>query len=165
MLKHLFLLPLIAITLLTACSDEPVSVVYIIRHAEKDLTDTTDNPALTPAGEERAQRLVGEIGDVELDGIFSTAFDRNMNTVKPLAEAKKVAIENYEWHNWQPVVDKIKQQPGKNFVICGHGDNMLPMITAFGGRAPVDSLGKHEYDKIFRLELRADTTMVEMTSY
>lgn len=46
--------------LFSSCSENPIEpkVIYLVRHAEKDLADTTDNPALTAAGVERSNQLV-----------------------------------------------------------------------------------------------------------
>jgi 2,3-bisphosphoglycerate-dependent phosphoglycerate mutase len=98
--------------------------------------------------------------------IYSTSFDRNILTVKPLAEAKKVDVLLYEWHNWQPMLRKVRRTGrGKTQVICGHGDNLLPMIEFLDGTLPLDSLGSYEYDKIFRVEYGRDSTSVTMTRY
>jgi 2,3-bisphosphoglycerate-dependent phosphoglycerate mutase len=165
--KNLLTSLLLLLFLVQSCGDGDTgfTTVYLIRHAEKDLTDTTDNPPLTDAGRQRAERLVEVIGETPIEGIYSTEFDRNMNTVQPLANKKNIQIQTYPWHEWQDMIDEIKKAPGKNFVVCGHGDNLIPMIGYMGGTSPLDSLGKHEYDKIFKVSIRPDTTSVEVITY
>lgn len=157
---------ILSIFMLLACSSEKGMTVYLVRHAEKDLQDTTQNPSLTPDGLARSQRLRDLLANEPVTAIYSTGFDRNLNTVKPLADAKNLDIETYEWHDWRPMIRKIKRsEPGQNLVICGHGDNLLPMIDDLGGIRPVESLGDYEYDKIFKVEIRPDTTLVSVIIY
>ncbi len=131
--------------------DDQTKYIYLVRHAEKDLKDTTDNPPLTPAGEERAQRLMKEFESIELDQIFSTRYQRNMNTVRPLAEKKNKSIEIYEWKDYENLVNKIKSSASQSILICGHGDNLIPIIELFGGKSPLKELGHFEYDKLFKI--------------
>ena len=161
LLSRIFIL----LAFFTACSESQPTVVYLVRHAEKDLNDTTENPPLTTAGLERAERLKEAINVEQIDGIYSTHFERNIATVNPLAQKHGLEINTYDWYNWHSMVDGIKNAEGKTYVICGHGDNLLPMIEYMAGRSPIDSLGKYEYDKIFRVEISSDTTIVEMISY
>lgn len=159
-------LSLLFLRILTGCiSESDKTIVYLVRHAEKNLTDTTDNPPLTTDGEKRAQQLVEEMKGIELAAIFSTEYDRNLNTVKPLAISRNIEIRTYSWHDWQPILDEIKKKSGENFLICGHGDNLLPMIEYLGGEKPLASLGKHEYDNIFKITLSDKKTEVEVIKY
>ena len=140
-------------------------VIYLVRHAEKDLTNTTANPPLTAEGEARAQNLIEEFKKVPLAGIHSTSYDRNMNTVAPLAAEKGVDIENYSAHDWHPMLDQMKIQKGSAFLICGHGDNLLPMIDYLNVKRPISELGHLEYDKLFKVTIVDDSAMIEMTIY
>lgn len=167
-MKILFYILLITHLLLSLSSCEieaKETVVYFVRHAEKDLTDTTENPPLTQIGYDRAQKLVTEFNDVEINAIYSTSFDRNMNTVKPLADQRKISILNYDWYEYHSVLDKIKGEVGNVYLICGHGDNILPMIEYLGGKRPIESLAKHEYDRIFKVVIAGEDVTVEMKQY
>ena len=149
-----------------ATEPPPAKVVYLVRHAEKDLQDTTANPPLTAVGEARALALAERLADSGLTRIFSTTYDRNRYTVQPLAARLALAIEPYEWHAWQPVLDSIAAAPvGSRVLICGHGDNLLPMIEALGADRPLDSLGHHEYDKLFRVALGPDSSEVQVAVF
>lgn len=145
--------------------DEVYKTIYLIRHAEKDLTDTTDNPPLTKSGEERAKRLVRKMRFVKLDQIYSTKFQRNMNTVAPLVAKKKLSISNFVWAEYLTMVEAIKISAFSNFLICGHGDIIIPIIKAFGGIPLVDSLAHDEYDKIFEIKFSESNVIVRMSVY
>lgn len=147
-------------------TDQQESTIYLVRHAEKIKTDTTDNPALTPEGAARAQRLVQEFSETQLKGIFSTSYIRNMETVRPLADAQGLSIGSYEPHGFQPLLDSLRQQAGAAFLICGHSNTLMPMIEYLGGEKPAESLEENEYDKIFRIGLSGEgAAKVEISTY
>lgn len=160
-----------AFILLVSCNQTTeTTTFYLVRHAEKSesntMQDKNEDPPLTDEGVSRAKSLAELLGKKKIAAIYSTSYQRNMNTVKPLADAQEIAIENYEWHNWQPMVDDaLSRFSGKTIVICGHGDNLLPMIEHLGGQKPQESLGSHEYDKIFKVEASKANTKVEVIIY
>ncbi|MFN2428486.1 MAG: histidine phosphatase family protein [Cryomorphaceae bacterium] len=158
------LLAVFILTALWSCQTD-TQTIYLVRHAEKDLTDTTDNPALTEAGIARAQRLPGVVNTSDIDKIYSTKYRRNLNTVKPLADSLGIEIAIYEWYNWEPMLAEVRAAKKGAVLICGHGDNLLPMIEHLGATPPVDSLGKHEYDKIFKVRMNGDRADVKMLTY
>lgn len=148
------------------CQEKKPTTLYLVRHAEKDLSDTTENPPLTKEGLERAQQLKEMLEDEEIDRIYSTKYDRNIHTAKPLADVKGLGIKLYEWHNWQPMINEIQRSAGgETVVISGHGDNLLPMVEYVGGQPPLDSLGKYEYDKIFKVKVLKDTATASVIEY
>ena len=150
-----------------SCSNTQTSskVIYLVRHAEKDLTDTTDNPALTIEGIERSNQLVKTLGSIDLNGFYSTKYQRNLNTLKPLANSNQKEIQIYEWHDWKSMLEEIKKSKQKNFIICGHGDNLLPMIVDLGGTQPMGKLGHEEYDNLFKVVISSDKTVVEVIKF
>jgi phosphohistidine phosphatase SixA len=151
-----------------SCSQEPEhQTIYLIRHAEKVLTDTTDNPPLTDEGHIRAQEIAEIIDPKSIDRIYTTEYQRNLQTIAPLAEASDAEVKYYEWHDWQPMLAEIRANSLRlhHVAICGHGDNLLPMIAHLGGEPPLGSLGDFEHDKMFKVLIYGDTTLVEMITY
>ena len=65
---------------------------YIVRHAEKSATPKED-PLLTEAGSQRAERLKGILSNKGIKKVYSTKTVRTTSTAKPLAEAKMLEIE------------------------------------------------------------------------
>jgi 2,3-bisphosphoglycerate-dependent phosphoglycerate mutase len=130
---------------------------YLVRHAEKDLTDpSAKNPPLTPAGVQRANHLAEKLQQQPIEAIFSTEFERNVNTVKPLAEKRGVQIQTYEWHDYPGIQSLIEKEKGKTLLVCGHGDNLLPIIKNLGAKPPLDSIPAYEYDNLFKVVLQPD---------
>jgi phosphohistidine phosphatase SixA len=150
---------------ITSCKEQNATIIYLVRHAEKDLSDTTDNPPLTIEGEARAEKLKKILDTVKFAGIYSTDFDRNMNTVKPLANAKKIEIINYEAHDFKTMLDTLLAGKNKTYLICGHGNNLMPMIDYLGGIKPKNELAHDEYGNIFKVIITPGSVVVETSSY
>ncbi len=140
--------------LLVSCSvDKDTTEIYWVRHAEKDLSDSSDNPPLTEKGRERAIDLRNLMDSIRIAAIYSTSYDRNIQTVMPLASDKGLDIQSYEAHQWETLLDTIPTAyAGKSVVICGHGDNILPMIQSFGVETDRDELEHEEYGTIHLLK-------------
>jgi 2,3-bisphosphoglycerate-dependent phosphoglycerate mutase len=135
---------------LLSCQQDINRTVYLVRHAEKDLTDKTDNPPLTQIGVQRAMSLADRLKDEEIAAIYSTPLQRTTQTVFPLSDLKRVKIEFYEWNDYAGLKKRINGLKNKGaVVICGHGNNLLPIIRTLGSIPPLDSIGHDEYDHIF----------------
>ena len=57
------------------------TTVILIRHADRD-----DMGHLTPQGHDRAKALVNTVGHIGVTAIYSPDLERNLDTVKPLAD-------------------------------------------------------------------------------
>lgn len=66
-------------------SDEP-TVIYAVRHAEKDSESEDDDPGLTEEGTARALALVDVMHDVPLVAVYATDLARTQETVRPTAD-------------------------------------------------------------------------------
>ncbi|MGA0560596.1 histidine phosphatase family protein [Larkinella sp. VNQ87] len=157
---YLFLTLLIGLGF-TACQSDntQTTTVYLVRHAEKVQTDSTDsNPPLAPAGVVRAQHLAERLASVEFDAVYSTPFQRNINTVKPLADARSLTIQTYQWHDYDAIRQILTREKGKTLLFCGHGDNILPIIRNAGATPPLKKIGKEDYQHLFKLVIRPDGT-------
>ncbi|NDK54613.1 SixA phosphatase family protein [Pontibacter fetidus] len=144
------------------------TIVYVVRHAEKVTTDTTDqDPALTPAGEARAKALATYLKGKKVDAVYSTKYKRNSLTVKPLAEANKLTINTYEAHDFNALKQQILQNnAGKTVVVVGHSNTILPIVEALGAKKPFAEVADSKYDHIFKVTIKADgTATVEADTY
>lgn len=148
-----------------SCTEKNIhQTIYLVRHAEKDTTFKGDNPPLIMKGLERAQLLQQIMDSVKLSAVYSTKYERNLSTVQPILDAQQLELNIYEWHNWQAELDEILSSNGQ-FLICGHGDNLLPMIEYLGGDKPVDNLGHNEYDNLFKVDRTNNKVKVEVINF
>lgn len=117
-------------------SQEGATVVIIVRHAEKDLLPAND-PPLTEAGKDRAKALVSVLANVKLGAVFSTAYVRTRETVRPTAEVQGVPIETITGRTpadqGAAVLEAVKKHPGQTILVAGHSNTVMAIVAALGG--------------------------------
>jgi 2,3-bisphosphoglycerate-dependent phosphoglycerate mutase len=159
---------ILLIASLQACGkkEADTTTVWLVRHAEKDMNDSTSNPPLTSQGKYRADKLAAIMANKELTAIFTTGLTRTISTISPTASMQGMDIKYYEYRSPEPMLNGIKAgEHGKTILICGHGDNILPMIEYLGAVKPQDSIGLYEYDKLFQLIITQDSTWVNVLTF
>lgn len=101
---------------------------YLIRHAEKDRSDTTNiDPNLTPKGYERAKYWASYFDSIPLNKVYSTIYLRTSNTASYIAAAQKLMVDIYDTDT---LISEnfLKQNQGHNILIVGHS-NTIPGIA------------------------------------
>jgi broad specificity phosphatase PhoE len=127
-MKKYFFLFVFAFSLLSACNQDKTTTYYLIRHAEKDRTDKTNrNPNLNFEGETRAQKWATYFEDIDLDAVYSTNYNRTIQTATPTAKTKELEIKKYDPRK---MYDSIFQAAtkGKTVLVVGHS-NTTPVFT------------------------------------
>ena len=82
-----------------ACAqkNDEVFTIYLVRHAEKDLSsDNPSDPPLTPCGDQRSAHLSDFLSAVEIDAVYSTNYTRTKETALPTATSKGLEILEYD---------------------------------------------------------------------
>ncbi|AUC23088.1 MULTISPECIES: histidine phosphatase family protein [Polaribacter] len=128
-MKKFLLLFVFAFTFITACSSDETTTYYLIRHAEKDRTDKTNkNPDLNKVGQERAIKWANRFKNVPFDAIYSTNYNRTIQTATPTAESKSLEIIKY---NPSKMYDSIFQQEtkGKTVLVVGHSNTTPAFVN------------------------------------
>jgi broad specificity phosphatase PhoE len=127
-MKKVLLLLVFVFSSLISCTQEETTTYYLIRHAEKDRTDkTNENPNLNEKGLERAKKWAEYFKDIDFDAVYSTNYNRTMQTAIPTAESKKLNIKNYEPKKMYDVLFKSATQ-GKTVLVVGHS-NTTPVFA------------------------------------
>ncbi len=128
-MKKIFLLLLVTLsTVQIYAQDNEITTYYFIRHAEKVRTDTTNkNPNLTEVGKSRAQNWSSVFKDVTFNKIYSTNYNRTIQTAKPTAKDKNLEIQFYDPRKL--FNEDFKQKTiGKTVLIVGHS-NTTPQFV------------------------------------
>lgn len=134
---------LLASILLTACSH----TYYVVRHAEK--ADNSRDPALSQAGEVRAQALKETLKDVKIDHIFSTNFLRTKNTAEPLRAARSLTTEQYGPAPDSAFIQKLKALK-KNVLVVGHSNTVDDIVNGLTGTKTLPGdLQDTEYSNLY----------------
>ena len=127
-MKKVLLLLVFVFSSLISCTQEETTTYYLIRHAEKDRTDkTNENPNLNEKGLERAKKWAEYFKDVDFDAVYSTNYNRTMQTALPTAESNKLNIKNYDPKKMYDVLFKTATQ-GKTVLVVGHS-NTTPVFA------------------------------------
>ncbi|MEB2786275.1 SixA phosphatase family protein [Algoriphagus persicinus] len=126
-----YILLLLIATLFAACSNkqEP-KTIYIVRHAEKQLTG--DDPGLSVAGNARAVKLSQILADKEIKHIFSTDYRRTRLTAERTAKEAGIAIQVYDPKNHDALVDQLRKLEG-NILVVGHSNTVGQVANYFVG--------------------------------
>jgi broad specificity phosphatase PhoE len=125
------------------------AVMYLVRHAEKALENPTD-PALTPAGEERAVELARVLMDAGITRVYSTATLRTRSTAMPVAEQGGLPIESYDAGSAAAIEAFARQllnSSGRTLVV-GHSNTTPELVRALGGD-PVAPMTDVDYDRLY----------------
>lgn len=132
----------------TVLAQNDLTTFILVRHAEKSNDDPRD-PSLSAEGEARAKKLAEVLGSQDISAIYSTPFKRTKSTAAPLASAKSLSVEIYDFRSQTYLQDMLKNHSGGTILISGHS-NTTPMVAnTLLGSDQFKQLDENEYDMIF----------------
>ena len=136
----------IAAMVLLSCK---TTTYYIVRHAEKETTNTmTSDVPLSAAGKQRAEALKEMLKNKNIKHIYSTNFIRTKSTVQPLADAIHVPLEIYDPKD-STFINKLKAIDG-NVLIVGHSNTVDDLVNGVSGNKEINGdLPDPEYGDLF----------------
>lgn len=130
--------------------------IFIVRHAEKDLTPGMTDPSLTPQGQQRAEALRDALRKYPVAALYTTDTLRTRATLAPLAASLKLEPKVYDAKQPAPLVQRLREQHrGQTIVVVGHANTLLTLIDALGAPRPVPTLSDEDYDYLFEVTLPA----------
>jgi phosphohistidine phosphatase SixA len=158
-LSSLFIL-LAVVGLVMAARPKPVvTTIYIVRHAEKDLTPGLADPPLTAVGEARALALRDQLKRRKPAVLFTTDTKRTRATVAPLATAAKLTPQVYDPRQPATLASLIRRDyTGKAVVVVGHSNTLLPLVEALGAKSSVAEIKDEEFDYLFTVSIPGSGT-------
>lgn len=125
----------------------PTSTIYLVRHAEKVISNSND-PQLTQAGIVRAENLKDILLSKKITQIYSTDFKRTISTAKPLSDVIKVPIQIYS-NDSSGLMLKHIIKSNKNTLIIAHSNTLLPLLDSINLRHNKNTIPDNEYDNLF----------------
>lgn len=133
-------------------------VVILVRHAEK-CEEPENNPGLTPLGRERATAFVRAMTYVDIDAIYSTPFERTLETVRPLADERGLDIIQTPIRSGflQAMVEGITASEAGTIIVSGHSNTTPRVVNLLAGTSYPD-LDESEYDRLYVVHLPAEGT-------
>ncbi|WNW02360.1 phosphoglycerate mutase family protein [Tenacibaculum sp. HL-MS23] len=141
--------------LLSSCAlEETNTTYYLIRHAEKDRTDKSNkNPNLNKKGKERAKKWSEYFKDINLNAVYSTNYNRTIQTAKPTADSKKLDIINYDPSNMFSK-DFEKETTGKTVLIVGHSNTTPQFANKIIKSEVYESMDDNDNASLFIISLK-----------
>lgn len=141
------------------------TTIWLVRHAEK-ADNQGDDPTLNNAGQHRANDLLKSLKHEHINAIFVTSYKRTALTAKPLADKMGITPQVYNQTDYTAFVNKITDEyKGKNVLIVGHSNTIVPIISALGCRRPFETLGDDDYDMLFCVTINKDNKPELEVSY
>lgn len=135
MKKFLFILIILNISVHAKAQthENEITTYYLIRHAEKVRTDTTNkNPNLTEKGKSRAQNWSSVFKNVAFDLIYSTNYNRTIQTATPTTKDKNLEIQFYNPRTLFSEDFKLNTI-GKTVLIVGHSNTTPQFVNKILG--------------------------------
>ncbi len=141
------------------------TVYYLIRHAEKDRSDPTDqDPELTEKGIQRAKKWAEIFKDIPIDQIYSTDYKRTLQTAGFTAKDKALEIIIY---NPKKLYNRRFQNStkGKTVLIVGHSNTTPAFVNAIVGKSEYQDMKDSDNGKLFIVTIKEYSTYVETRNY
>jgi broad specificity phosphatase PhoE len=120
--------------------EDEVTTYYLIRHAEKNRTDTTNkDPNLTFKGLKRADKWAEVLASANINMVYTTDYNRTKETAQPTASKNGLRLYVYNPRKMYDAGFKYNTK-GKNVLVVGHS-NTTPFFAN-------KILGKNVYKQI-----------------
>lgn len=133
---------------LTEFLTDTATTFILVRHAET--TGIGSNPDLSAAGIARAEELRRALSSVSLDAVYSTNFNRTMQTAQPVADDKSLSIIIFDPFNPSAFVDGVLVDHHAGVVlVVGHSNTTPLLINTLVGANIYSDLPETEYDNLF----------------
>jgi 2,3-bisphosphoglycerate-dependent phosphoglycerate mutase len=152
-MKKFIALFIFIFTVFNSCTSGETTTYYLIRHAEKDRTDTSNkNPNLNLKGLERAEKWASYFKNIELDAVYSTNYNRTQQTARPTAGSKELVIQSY---NPSKMFDNLFQQntKGKTVLIVGHSNTTPVFANKIVREKKYDNMNDHDNASLYIVRL------------
>ena len=128
--------------------------IILVRHAEKADATMTQDPELTDAGKQRAERLAKIVKRYKPGAIYSTDFKRTRDTAAPMASRRKLQVQIYDAKKPEDLIDTIMKSKTKRFLIVGHSNTIPGLANLLGKKELFKNLDDSEYGAIYIVRIR-----------
>lgn len=139
-------------------------VIFLVRHAEKDVESMEKDSHLTEEGYLRAAELARTLADAEIEYVHSSDFIRTRNTAAPVAVLFGLEIELYETSMLLDLADTIKARGGRHLVV-GHSNTTPAMVEILGGDSGSPIVEEYEYDRLYVVSITGNKVNTVLLRY
>jgi len=122
---------------------------YLIRHSEKDRSDKTNkNPNLNEAGTKRAKNWSQVFENIGFDAVYSTNYNRTIETATPTATTHELEIQFYDPRNLYSE-EFAETTFGKTVLIVGHSNTTPIFVNAILGEKKYEYMDDHDNGSLY----------------
>lgn len=147
-MKKLLLILFVSISSIAFAQEKVITTFILIRHAEKDLTQSTNDPDLSADGKARATRLTEVLKKTDIHSIYSTPYKRTQQTVEPLAAAKSLKVNSYQANKMEEIDNMISQHAGGTILLSCHSNTVPQILNYLIGEEKYKTLEDTDYGNI-----------------
>jgi len=143
----------------TANQDFKVTTVYLVRHAER-ANEPAPDPVLNETGKTRAQTLARMLEKAGVKAIYTSQFQRAVQTAEPLAKLLGIPVtpqtmtsnpsnpREVTEGSIKQITDKIHQRSGEAVLVVGH-TNTIPQVIKMLGGDEIPVIDEQKYDDLY----------------
>lgn len=128
--------------------------IYLVRHFEK--AKGSDDPHLTELGSMRAVQLANLLKKTDIEVLFSTQYNRTIETAQPFADSSGLPIVFYDPKELNAFAKQLLST-NTNSVVVGHSNTTPELISLLGGEAKV--LTESDYGELFKITIEDGKVM------
>jgi hypothetical protein len=107
------------------------------------------DPGLSADGKQRAEALKDYLHNDTLMGAFATQYQRTFETAVPTAIDQRITLRRYQADAGKPLLDSLSRVKKKNFLVVGHSNTLLPMLTSIDLHPSMREIPDSDYDNLF----------------
>ena len=136
-----------------------ITQYYFIRHAEK--ADSSKNPDLSEKGLERAQEWKALFSDINFDAVYSTDFNRTIQTIQPIVAGNNQLLKIYN----PKMIDKElfkKETQGKTILIVGHSNTVPNMVNQIIKENKYVDIAENQFGNLYIITLFENQTQSQL---
>lgn len=151
------LFTLIVLAIAVVCGTQSVAaqdkLIILIRHAEK-VDATSQDPELSEAGKQRAERLIKVGGKYKPGAFYSTNFKRTRDTLAPLAAKRRKTVEIYDARKPADLLETIMKSKIKRHIVSGHSNTVPGLANLITTKDIFKNLDETEYGVMWVIRIK-----------
>jgi len=140
-------------------SQKTITQYYFIRHAEK--ADSSKNPDLSEKGLERAQEWKALFSEINFDAVYSTDFNRTLQTIQPIVEGNNQLLKIYNPKMIDVELFK-KETHGKTILIVGHSNTVPNMVNQIIKENKYVDIAENQFGNLYIITLFENQTQSQL---
>lgn len=167
-MKKLLIILLTTIFTFPSCAEKPekkedITTYYLIRHAEKDRSDSANrNPNLTEVGLERAVNWAEHFKTVKFDMVYSTDYNRTKQTAMPTAIANSLELQFYNPSDMK-IEEFMEKTKGKTVLIVGHSNTTPKFTNQLLGEDKYEDIDDNNNSNLYVVTVTKDSKISELS--